>query len=302
MTKRPGRARTRAAGALLLALGACGPARQTAPDAPLDYGFTDQRCATIRGYSGDAMEPFLTRDGQFLLFNTSNAPTAQTDIQVARVVDELTFDYVGPLTGANSAVLDGVPTVADDGSMYFVSLRSYDATGNTIHRAHFHDGVADSVALVAGFPRSPGLVHFDVEVSADGNTLYYVNGIFDGGAVPKSADLAVAVRQGLASFAPSPTLTAQLGDVNTTGALEYAASISPDGLELFFTRLSNGDQSGIYRTVRSSTSAPFGQSKRIAAITGFVEAPTLSADGQRLYYHQRAGNQFVICRVTRAAP
>lgn len=287
---------------VLGALAACGPARQTSPDAPLDHGFTDQRCATIRGYSGDAMEPFLTRDGQFLLFNTSNAPTAQTDIQVARVVDELTFDYVGPLAGANSAVLDGVSTVANDGSMYFVSLRSFDATGNTIHRAHFHDGIADSVTLVAGFPRGPGIVHFDVEVSADGNTLYYARGIFDGGAVPKAADIAVAVRQGLASFAPSEELTTALGDVNTSGALEYAAGISPDGLELYFTRLANGDQTGIYRTVRTSAGAPFRQSKRIAAITGFVEAPTLSADGQRLYYHQRSGDHFVICRVKRAAP
>jgi WD40 repeat protein len=285
---------------LLATLAACGPAsRQPTPDAPLDHSFTDPRCAAIRGYTGDAMEPFLTRDGRYLLFNTSNAPTAQTDIQVARVIDDLTFDYVGPLVGANSAALDGVPTVSSDGTLFFVSVRSYDATGATIYRGRFRDGVADRVALVDGLPRGPGLVHFDVEVSADGSTLYYARGIFDGGPVPKSADLAVAVGQGT-SFVPSNALTAALGAVNTRGALEYAAAISPDGRELFFTRLSNGDQTGIYRTVRPNASAAFGAPGRIAAITGFVEAPTLSSDGQRLYYHQRVGDRFAVCRVRRA--
>jgi hypothetical protein len=285
---------------LLGALAACGPASQkAAPDAPADRGFTDPRCATIRGYTGDAMEPFLTRDGRYVLFNTSNAPNAQTDIQVARVVDELTFDYVGPLAGANSAALDGVPTVATDGTFYFVSVRSFAETGATIYSGRFHDGVVDGVALVPGFPRGPGLVHFDVEVSADGETLYYARGIFSGGAVPKSADLAVAVRQG-ESFAPSEALTAALGTVNTTGALEYAAAISRDGRELFFTRLPKGStQPAIYRTVRPNATAVFGTPARIAAITGFVEAPALSADGQRLYYHQRVGKYFAVCRVRR---
>jgi hypothetical protein len=286
---------------LVPALAACGPAaRQTAPDAPLDYGFTDARCAEIRGYTGDAMEPFLTRDGRYLLFNTSNAPTAQTDIQVARVVDDLTFDYLGPLAGANSSALDGVPTVANDGTLYFVSVRSYGATGATIYRGRFRDGVADSVALVSGFPVGPGLVHFDVEVSADGATLYYARGIFDGGPVPKSADLAVAVKQG-ASFVLSDAQTAALAGVNTSGGLEYAAGISPDALELYFTRLTNGDKTAIYRTVRPNASAPWGAPGRIAAISGFVEAPTLSADGQRLYYHQRVGDRFAVCRVRRVA-
>lgn len=285
--------------AALAFLAACSPAaRGAGPGALLDHGFTDPRCAQIRGWTGDAMEPYLTHDGRYLLFNSSNAPTAQTDIQVATVVDDLTFDWVGPLTGANSPQLDGVPTVTSDGTMYFVSTRSYGTTGSTIYRARFRDGVADSVALVDGFPTAPGLVHFDVEVSADGNSLYYASGIFDGGAVPKSADLAVATRQGT-SFAPSSSATAALGAVNTADALEYAAAISQDGRELFFTRLT-GTDAAIFRATRADPAAVFGTPARIAAITGFVEGPALSPDGQLLYYHQRVGDTFQVCRVRRA--
>ena len=51
----------------------------------------------------------------------------------------------------------------------------------------------------------------------------------------------------------------------------------------------------------SATAATFATPARIAAITGFVEGPTLSPDGQRLYYHQKVGDTFEICRVRRVA-
>ncbi len=39
--------------------------------------------------------------------------------------------------------------------------------------------------------------------------------------------------------------------------------------------------------------------QRVAAITGFAEAPSISADGTILYYHLLVGEQFDIERVTR---
>ncbi|MFL5609005.1 MAG: TolB family protein [Gemmatimonadaceae bacterium] len=265
--------------------------------APQDSSFTDPRCADIRGYQADAMEPFLTRDGRYLFFNSSNAPGVDTDIHYARVVDELTFDYVGPLRGANSGVLDGVPTLTASGDLYFVSIRSYDTTASTVYRARFIDGVVDQVRLVPGLPRERTVVIFDVEVSPDGRTLYYARGIFTGGPVPRAADLQVARRVG-DGFELSREQTALLAHVNTADALEYAASISADERELYFTRL-YGTSPAIYRSVRASRVAAWGPPARIAAIHGFVEAPTLSADGQRLYYHQRVNGRFVICRVRR---
>jgi hypothetical protein len=288
---------------VVLSVGACAaPASRRSADtganAPPDQTFRDARCANIVGYSGDAMEPFLTRDGRYLLFNSSNAPGQNTELHYARVRDELTFEYAGPLRGANSPVLDGVPTLTTDGELFFVSVRSYETTTSTVYRGRFVQGTVDGVALVDGLPREPGIVIFDVEVSADGNALYFARGAFRGGPVPESADLMVAVRNG-ASFTPSSARTAALAAVNTSGALEYAAALSPDERELFFTRLV-GTQPTIYRTTRVSKDAAFGTPAPLAAITGFVEAPTLSADGQRVYYHKRDGGRFVICRVKRS--
>jgi hypothetical protein len=194
-------------------------------------------------------------------------------------------------------VLDGVPTLTTSGELYFVSVRSYDTTMSTVYRGRFVDGTVVNVQLVRGLPRERGVVIFDVAVSPDGRTLYYARGVFTGGPVPKSADLQVARRVG-DTFELSREQTAQLASVNTTEALEYAAAISADERELFFTRL-YGMSPAIYRSVRAGRDAEWGAPARVAAIQGFVEAPTLSADGHRLYYHQRVNGRFVICRVRR---
>jgi len=89
--------------------------------------------------------------------------------------------------------------------------------------------------------------------------------------------------------------------VNVPGELTYAASISADGLELFFTRANpaGGGAPAVYRAVRSRLRQPFGQVERVAAITGFAEAPSISADGTTLYYHRLVGNHFEVAEVTR---
>ena len=142
-----------------------------------------------------------------------------------------------------------------------------------------------------------GAISFDVEVSADGDTLYLSDGVFTGGPVPVSADLAAAVRQN----GEFKRLPADLFSNVNTDALEYAACLSVDQLELFFTRLI-GTDTAIFRSVRTNPAQPWSSPQRIEAISGFVEAPALSPDGRSLYYHARRGSQFVIERVRRATP
>ena len=92
-----------------------------------------------------------------------------------------------------------------------------------------------------------------------------------------------------------------------TDELEYAASISNDGLELYFTRAdvsTAGDQVvGVrFRVLvakRNRIHEPFGLPHMISSIAGFVEAPTLTADGTTLYYHRRDGERFYIYRVVK---
>ena len=286
---------------VLIATG-CGGQRSTATPAPADEGFAPPHRVAIRGYAGDAMEPFITRDGRYLLFNNRNDPRVNTDLHYAERVDDLTFDYRGELKGANSPALDGVASMDRDGNLFFISTRSYAQTQATLYRGRFRAGLVTGAELVPGVSLGrPGMVIFDAEISPAGEVLFLVDGEFVGGAsIPKSADIAVAARDG-SGFRRNPASAAFLRNVNTP-ALEYAPAISADLLELFFTRaasLSGAAQPAIYRSTRRSRDEPFGVPQRIAAITGFVEAPTLSGDGRSLYYHRLEDDRFVIYRASR---
>src|SRR3989442_15286970 len=104
--------------AALLVLAAC----SNAPTVPLDDPeFGEPKRVTIAGYSGDAMEPFLTRDGSILLFNNRNDPPSETDLHWAERIDDLNFVYRGKLQGANSAGLDAWTAVEETVNIYFVT-------------------------------------------------------------------------------------------------------------------------------------------------------------------------------------
>jgi hypothetical protein len=138
----------------------------------------------------------VTRDGRYLFFNNSNASSVDTNLHYADRIDDLTFEYRGEIAGVNTPALDAVASMDRAGRFYFVSTRSYSDTLSTIYSGSFTAGVVDNVALVRGVSGEHlGQVTFDAEISADGNTLYFVDGVFTGGAVPVAADLAVAVRR-----------------------------------------------------------------------------------------------------------
>lgn len=290
--------------AAALALAACGAQQKADAVAALpEYrAFGHPQRVEIRGYQGDAMEPFITKDGRYLLFNNRNDPKIDTRLLFAERVDDLTFDYRGELEGANTSALEGVPSMDRHGNLFFVSTRSYAETLSTIYRGRFGQGRVSGIELVAGISlRQRGMVTFDAEVSADGSTLFVADGRFAGGHVPETADIDIAVRDG-AGFRRLPGARDLLRNVNTA-ALEYAPAVSGDLLELFFTRLEGSGRSprsAILRAVRPSAGAPFGAPQRLASITGFVEAPALSGDGRSLYYHRLDGGRFVILRVARS--
>jgi len=270
-------------------------------DAEATYdAFSAPARVQINGYDGDAMEPFLTRDGQFLFFNNRNDPSINTDLYVAQRVDSLTFDFLGPVEGANTPALEGVPTLDTRGTIYFVSTRTYDDTFSTLYRGRFSEGSVSGVELVHGVSRQePGIVNFDVEVSPDGSTLYFVDARF-GDDGPETANLVIA-RRTADGFERASNTDAMLRQINT-GALEYAASISSDGQEMFFTRvqsITSGDSPAIYRTSRERTGVPFDPPQRVSAMDGFVEGPTFSPDDRAIFYHKRENDRFVLYRVSR---
>ena len=257
----------------LLALPAPSRAQNPAPT-PEYRAFQHPERVSIAGYSGDAMEPFLTHDGRYLLFNNRNDPSVNTNLHYAERIDDLHFAYRGEIQGVNTDALEGVPSVSCDGTLYFVSTRSYGKTFSTIYRAHFAKGVATNVELVPGISRRPpGWVNFDAEISADGETLYSVDSQFKNG-MPATADIFIAQKRGDV-FERTSDSDEVLKLVNTN-ALEYAPAISSDGLELFFTRVEKITATAeprIWRAARKSIHDPFGEPQLVSAITGFAEGP-----------------------------
>jgi Tol biopolymer transport system component len=286
------------AAALLAALGCAAVARANG------YGaFGAPQPVTIEGYTGSAEEPFITPDGADLLFNSSEALPSFA-LQLATRVNAQSFEYQGAILGEHvneAEFLSGTPTLDEEGNLFFISNRSYSQTLSTVYTGDFAQGAVTGVRLVAGVSgEAPGKVDFDVDVSPDGSTLYVSVGQFGPGGGPTSSSIVIYDRVG-AGFVRDPKSAKILRAVNQAGTLDYAADASSDGLELFFTAASPavGRPPQIYRATRASTSKPFGSVERIAAITGFAEAPSISADGTTLYYHELLGSEFQIETVTR---
>jgi hypothetical protein len=98
----------------------------------------------------------------------------------------------------------------------------------------------------------------------------------------------------------TPTAKRFFTTLTVAGKLNYAAGTSTDELEIFWTRF-NGTEPAIYMANLPNTSKPFGAAEKIKDITGFAEAPWISADGRSLHYHMKnPEGVFSICRVTRA--
>ncbi len=299
--RRPTRRRGVVVGLLSLTVAVFAPASAASGEIG---AFGDAQQVVIKGYAGEAMEPFITPDGQYLLFNTSNVAPAVPALQLATRIGAQTFEYQGPLPGEGvneGGFLSGTPTMDRAGDLYFISNRSYSQTLSTVYGGQFAFGTVTGVHLVSGISGgTPGTVDFDVGVSPDGASLYVAVGQFGAGGGPSSAGLVLYDRSA-GGFVRDPRSAEILRNVNASGMLTYAAASSPDGLELFFTRASTTSGSPtIYRATRTSTTRPFGTAQRIGAITGFAEAPSLSSDGSTLYFHHLlSSGHFVIERVTR---
>jgi hypothetical protein len=270
------------------ALVACG----TSVPRPEPFGtFGELTPVMLQGYTGEAMEPFISRDGHFLLYNTRNdGPDPQ--LRFAERLDDVTFVDRGELPGAGSPALEGTPSMDSQGTLYFVSTRSYAQDLETVYRGQFDGTRVNDISEVSGLSRKQlGWIVFDVEVTSDGDTLWLAEGLFSGGAAPDSADLLLA-RGHAGAFARDPDGTRILAAVNSS-ALEYAPAIGADGLELFFTRAdASAGTASLWRAGRSDVHAPFGAPERILAASGFVEGPSLSPDGHVLYFHRNDGGRY----------
>jgi len=283
----------------MLALSSCSDATddQLPNSNSITYGLP-QKVAVI-GYNNHIMEPFLSRDGTTLFFNNLNTPDINTNLHYATKISNTSFEYKGEVAGVNTEYLEGVPTVSSANKLYFVSERNYTTTFEMVYEGDFFNGLVSNIQAVPNISKNQaGWINFDIEISEDGNYMYTVDGRYDEFGGPYESNLFLAEKTN-GIFQRSNT-TSIFENINTT-ALEYAACISSNMLELYFTRvdapLSNTSIPQIYMATRSSMNEVFNTAYKINSITGFVEGPTISPDGQRIYYHKYENEQFVLYMV-----
>jgi hypothetical protein len=254
----------------------------------------------LAGYDGEAMEPFVSRDGRFLFFNTRNDPRTDTNIHFAEVAFDGHFRYLGLLEGTRSTDLDAVATMSANNHFCFISPREYRRTLVSVFCGLFNGTkVVDATPQAGLATERLGRLIFDVEIAADGRSMIYAEGTFSGKDVPDEADLFLA-KLGADGFEPDPAGRRIFANLNTS-ALEYAPGLSADGLTLSFTRLEGiwpFQSAALFRATRKRTNQPFGGPRRLTAIEGFVEGATYAPDGT-LYFHKRVNGKFQIWRAPR---
>jgi hypothetical protein len=263
-----------------------------ASDEPIDNTFSVPRPTEIQGYSDHMMEPCITLDGKYLMFNNSNEPGVKTHIQLCQRLDTNIFKYIGELPGTVSDSKDMAPSVDNAGNLYYTSLKTYDQDLKSLYVGKLKGEAVTGVQQVAGdiSPKVQTWINMDCCVSADGKTLVVSRARFDLGSVhPAESDLQIFMK-GDNGFALEPHSNDLLKAVNTP-ALEYAPSLSADQLELYFTRAQRDLEGRLLLRIlvskRDKLSSPFGPPSALGVIQGFVEAPTLPALNHELFFHKR---------------
>lgn len=263
---------------------------------------------TIVGYDKDAMEAFISRDGKYLFFNDFQDEKQKKDIHWATRISYHKYKYRGKVKNVNSREVDGVPSMDRNNNFYFVSMKKYSWFNGyaTAYSGKFNPDtgeVTDITALKKLSLRKGGWINMDIEISEDGQTLYSTQSYFKKGDNFPSKSYFFYAKKSDGEFIPAEDSKQIFRRINRDGDFDgdgmvYAASISKDERTIFFTRAKRS-KSGIagfrsYIARREDKGAAFEEPVEIKAITGFAEAPTLSADEQEIFYHKRipeAGGQ-----------
>ena len=200
----------------------------------------------INGLSFDAMEPFISPDGNYLFFNNLN-DGIDTKLYYAIKVNDSIFDYTGELMGANQTTpphLDAVADMDSEGNFYWTSTRDYPAELNNLFFGTFNEGVIENRGRVQGnfYTNTPGWLVMDHGISLDGQFLYFNNARFDSANCqgPCETTLGVAQKENDFTFTTLPNSASMLQNVTDANYIYYAPCISSDDLELYFTRFLKG--------------------------------------------------------------
>jgi hypothetical protein len=264
----------------------------------------------ITGLSFDAMEPFISTDGNYLFFNNLN-DGINTKLYYATKVNDSMFVFVGELNGTNQLTtpyLDAVADIDETNNMYWTSTRNYPTELNNLFHGTFNIGNVTDIGRVHGNfnKNTPGWLVMDHGISYDGQILYYNNARLDdvNCVGPCETELGVAQKVNDSTFNQLPNSSSILEQINDTNYIYYAPCISSDDLELYYTRYLKGTITvntlfEICVAVRTVTTDNFSIPLVLFSETigQLIEAPTLTANKDIMYYHKKEnGSHRIVMR------
>ncbi|MBI2258747.1 MAG: T9SS type A sorting domain-containing protein [Flavobacteriia bacterium] len=258
---------------------------------------------SINGLNFDAMEPFISYDGNVLFFNSLNAG-GNTNLYYANRVNDSTFTYIGLIGGiydTSANHLDGVASLDTINNFFWVSMRDYPNNMENLHKGNYQNGNITNISRVYGnfniysFNFPFGNLIMDAAIDYTGNFLYYCNAKFDFSnttcvGLPCESKLGIAEKVNDTTFNKLPNTETIFSNINDTiDYLIYAPQISNNGLELYYTRLKkNTINTEICFSLRNDLNDSFSSPMVICSKLGFVpEAASPSSDNHKIYYHQK---------------
>lgn len=257
----------------------------------------------IIGLSFDAMEPFLSPNGNYLFFNNLN-DGINTKLYYATKVNDSIFNYVGELIGTNQTAsphLDAVADMDSNGNFYWTSTRNYPNELNNLFKGSFNEGNVNNIGRVQGDfnMNTPGWLVMDHGISLNGQFLYFNNARFDESNCqgPCETQLGIAQKNNDATFSTLTNSESILQNVNDSNYIYYAPCISSDNLELYYTRYVKGEitPSTVFEicvAVRNDSSSEFSIPTVLFSetISNLIEAPTLTTEKNIIYYHRKTSD------------
>jgi hypothetical protein len=264
------------------------------------YG--NEKLVTINGYTVDAMEPHLHTNDNALFFNSLNDGVATSLLYAVRVNDT-SFNLVNFVPVVNQTVtprLDAVASIDTMDNFYWVSTRGYPSNFDNLHRVRFLQSGYTNFGRVHGdfYIYQPGYLIMDAAISYYGDQLIYCNAYFNNcGSIPCDASMGIAQKVNDSVFNKIPNTSSIMASINdTVNYCVYAPNLTEDGLELYYTRfLKTGFNTEILVATRSSTNAAFGTPAILVNAPGLTpEAPTLTADKSKMYFHKKLNGTYRI--------
>ena len=285
---------------LVLVLFACSSNDEDLLPTPTYPNYGDEINVTIIGLPYDAMEPFISADGQYLFFNNKN-DGINTKLFYASKVNDSTFNFLGELAGTNQIIpphLDAVPDMDINGTFYWTSTRNYPTELNNLFQGTFNLGAVNNIKRVKGdFNMNiPGWLTMDHGISLDGQLLYFNNARFDENNCqgPCETIMGIAQKVDLNTFNTISDSDLILQNINDSNYIYYAPCISGDHLEFYYTRYKKGNITTntifeICVALRNNSEDAFSVPKVLfsESIVNLIEAPSLTTDKEIMYYHKK---------------